>query len=247
MTMPTPLDDILADCEPKISAAVKHFWRTRASQARSQRKRGQSDQGARSAVTGGGHMDGFVDLLVDSLNRIGIARSCIQSHSRIELPGFFRPTKEWDVVVTVGGQLVLAVEVKSQVGPSFGNNFNNRTEEAMGSALDIWTAFREGAFRPTSTAPWLGYLFHLEDCDKSNSPVKVKEPHFPVFKEFRGASYVKRYEEFCRRMVRERHYNSAMLVTSRTDSGGRFASPSDDLAWQPFFRSMLAHASAFVH
>lgn len=245
--MPLSIENILTECEPRLSGAVKHFWRTRAKQASSQRKRGQSDQGSRGAVTGGGHMDGFVDLVVEALEMVGVPRSSIQSHANLELPGFFRPTKEWDMLVTVGGQLVLAVEVKSQVGPSFGNNFNNRTEEAMGSALDIWTAFREGAFQATRTAPWLGYLFHLEDCDRSNVPVKVKEPHFPVFKEFRGASYAKRYEEFCRRMVRERHYNSAMLVTSRKGSNGPFVTPPDDLAWQPFFRSMLAHASTFVH
>ncbi len=64
-------------------------------------------------------------------------------HKSIELPGFFRPTKEWDLLVIKDGKLVVAIEAKSQAGPSFGNNFNNRTEEAMGSALDLWTAFRE--------------------------------------------------------------------------------------------------------
>jgi hypothetical protein len=81
-----------------------------------------------------------------------------------------------------------AVEFKSQRGPSFGNNFNNRTEEAMGSALDLWTAYREGAFNKT-IRPWLGYVFLLEDCEGSRRPVKVREPHFKVFPEF-----VKAYE-----------------------------------------------------
>jgi len=56
----------------------------------------------------------------------------------------------------VGRQAVAAIEFKSQVG-SFGNNYNNRTEEAIGSASDIWGAYREGAFKP-SARPWLGYL-----------------------------------------------------------------------------------------
>ena len=67
--------------------------------------------------------------------------SFIFRKKRLQLPGFFRPTKEWDLVVVKNGHLIAAIEAKSQVGPSFGNNFNNRTEEAMGSALDIWTAF----------------------------------------------------------------------------------------------------------
>ena len=63
------------------------------------------------------------------------------------------------------GQLVTAMEFKSQVGPSFGNNFNNRSEEAIGSATDIWVAYREGRFGKTPT-PFLGYFFLLEDCDR---------------------------------------------------------------------------------
>jgi len=68
------------------------------------------------------------------------------------------------------GQLRVAIEAKSQVGPSFGNNFNNRTEEAMGSALDLWTAFREGAFNG-GAQPFIGYFFMLEDCKASTRPV----------------------------------------------------------------------------
>ncbi len=43
---------------------------------------------------------------------------------------------------------------------------------------------------------WLGYMFLLEDCPSSQTPVKVKEPHFKVFPEFVNASYAKRYELF---------------------------------------------------
>ncbi len=41
--------------------------------------------------------------------------------------------KKWDLLV-VEGCLIAAIEFKSQVG-SFGNNYNNRTEEALGSQL----------------------------------------------------------------------------------------------------------------
>jgi len=54
--------------------------------------------------------------------------------------------------------LIAAIEAKSQVGPSFGNNFNNRTEEAMGSALDLWTAFRKRDYLD-NPQPFLGYFF----------------------------------------------------------------------------------------
>src|SRR5437867_7599342 len=134
------------------------------------------------------------------------------------LPGFFRPTKEWDLLVVRDGELILALEAKSQVGPSFGNNFNNRTEEAMGSALDLWTAFRESAFG-SAVRPWIGYMFLLENSPRSTAPVGVKEPHFKVFPEFRNSSYAKRYELFCRRLVRERHYDCSAFLMSNPETG----------------------------
>ena len=190
-------------------------------------------------------MDGFMELLTEAIVEAGINRNHIFQNKHLDLPGFFRPTKEWDILVVKDGQLIVALEAKSQVG-SFGNNFNNRTEEAMGSALDLWTAYREGAFNKT-LRPWLGYIFMLEDCKESQTPVKVKEPHFPVLPEFRGASYAKRYELFCRKLVRERHYNSAAFITSARAQGakGDYKEPAEDLAFAPFLRSLVAHLSAF--
>src|SRR5579884_3387733 len=117
-------------------------------------------------------MDGFLRTIITLMLNAGIrpeyifaGRSALPpeqaSNSATSLPGFYRATKSWDLVVVANESLVAALELKSQVG-SFGNNFNNRTEEAVGTAADIWTAFREGAFG-TSPAPWLGYLFLLED------------------------------------------------------------------------------------
>lgn len=56
------------------------------------------------------------------------------------MPGYYRRAKNWDIVVTDRGILVAAIECKSQVG-SFGNNFNNRTGEAIGNAVDLWRAY----------------------------------------------------------------------------------------------------------
>jgi len=81
------------------------------------------------------------------------------------------------MLVIKDNTLLVVIETKSQVGPSFGNHFNNRTEEAMGSSLDLWTAFREGAF-DQAIQPFLGYFFMLEDCEASMRPVRVREPHF---------------------------------------------------------------------
>lgn len=189
-------------------------------------------------------MDGFIKVITDLIVEAGVIQKYIFYNKYLELPGFFRPTKEWDLLVVQDGQLIIALETKSQVGPSFGNNFNNRTEEAMGSAMDLWTAYREGALNKT-VQPWLGYLFLLEDCPASQAPVKVKEPHFKVFPEFSNASYAKRYEVFCRKLVRERHYNAAAFLMSDREMGlkGIFKEPGNDLTFEIFARSLIAQVS----
>ncbi|MGB8371059.1 MAG: PaeR7I family type II restriction endonuclease [Limisphaerales bacterium] len=230
----------------RVTKAVASYWSTRRRQSARQVSAGQHDQGARSAVTGGAQMDGFISLMTELIKESGIKSGHIFYNTALELPGFFRPTKEWDLLVVRNGQLILALEAKSQVGPSFGNNFNNRTEEAMGSALDLWTAYREGAFNKT-IRPWLGYVFLLEDCEASCRPVSVKEPHFKVFPEFVGASYAKRYELFCRKLVRERHYNSSAFLMSEPKTGlkGTFTEPAEDLTFLQFAKSLAAHVTAY--
>jgi hypothetical protein len=238
---------LLSDLPRYVRKAVKLYWETRTKQLEKQSGSGAKDQGLRSAVTGGAQMDGFIELLTAIALQAGAERSQVFYNESLELPGYFRPTKKWDFLVVVRSQLVAALEAKSQVGPSFGNNFNNRTEEAMGSALDLWTAFREQAFG-TAARPWLGYLFLLDDCPKSRSPVAVKEPHFKVFEDFRNSSYAKRYELFCRRLVLERHYDSAAFLLSSSKAGlaGDYAEPAADLTFQRFAQSLVAQIAAFT-
>jgi hypothetical protein len=170
---------------------------------------------------------------------------CIAIDKRVELPGWFRAEKKWDLVVVHQRQLLAALEFKSQVGPSFGNNFNNRTEEALGSAADIWAAYREGAFKPSSR-PFLGSLMLLEDCERSRSPVKVIEPHFPVFPEFKLASYRDRYGIFVEKLLRDRLYDGAcfLLSSAATAANGDYAEPHPELTFAKFVAPLLAHASA---
>ena len=159
-------------------------------------------------------MDGFIRAFTHIITEKGIHASSIYTKKRVALPGFYRPTKDWDLLVIRNQTLIAAIEAKSQVGPSFGNNFNNRIEEALGSALDLWTAYRERAYI-ASPQPFLGYFFMLEDCSGSTHPVSVSEPHFRVFDDFRDASYLKRYELFCRKLVLERQYTAAVSTEVR--------------------------------
>jgi len=231
----------------QTAEAVRHFWRVRLKQASFQRVRGRADKGERAAVTGGRQMDGFLALLSSIIRRCGVPPEYIHRRRRLELPGFFRAEKKWDVVVIREGRLIAALEAKAQAGPSFGNNLNNRVEEALGSSLDLWTAYREGAFG-SGPMPWLGYLFLLEECDSSTTPVRVYEPHFAVLPEFADATYAVRYEVLCRKLVRERHYSAAALLMSRRDRGleGQYTEPAPDLTFERFCRSLAAQILAFA-
>lgn len=233
------------DLDERIADAARYFWATRTGQILKQNAQGVKDQGNRGAVTGGKQLDGFVKLVRDLLVLNGVPKACIFTDSDLELPGYFRPNKRWDLLVVDDGELVIAIEFKSQVGPSFGNNFNNRTEEAMGTALDIWTAYREGVFG-SQEAPWLGYFMVLEDCEESTEPVRVRSPHFSVLEEFFDASYKERYEIFCDKLLLERQYSAACFATTSC-SGGHitYNFPRERLSFQAFAVSMLG--VAFAH
>lgn len=234
-----------AEIERKLRDAVARFWNSRETQARKQgTKTGVRDAGARSAVTGGGQMDGFVELVRDLLEESGVNRPVIFCDRGVDLPGWFRPEKKWDLLVVADGCLIAAIEFKSQVG-SFGNNYNNRTEEAVGSATDLWAAYREGAFKP-SLRPWLGYMMLLEEAPGSTRPVRAQEPHFKVFDEFRSSSYATRYEILMTKLVRERLYDAAcFLMSSRLEGPkGSYREPVSELGFGNFTTSLMAKALA---
>lgn len=226
--------------EGRICDAIKFFWNTRNGQITKQAANQIHDQGNRGAVTGGKQMDGFVGLIKNIIIENGISESNIFCDTDLELPGYYRPNKKWDLLVVNKDRLLIAIEFKSQVGPSFGNNFNNRTEEAMGNALDIWTAYREGVFGKQQP-PWLGYIMVLEDCNKSTCPVSARSPHFDLRPEFINASYRKRYELFCEKLVLERQYASTCLLTTKYSEKDmkNYKTPVDELSFVKFISSML--------
>jgi len=189
-------------------------------------------------------MDGLANLVRDLLKESGVEEACIHTSTRMELPGYFRPTKQWDLIVIRDGKLLACVEFKSQVG-SFGNNFNNRTEEALGNAVDLWRAYEKGKFQRLP-APWMGYLFLLEEADASTKSVAAPEPHFSVFPEFKDASYQRRYELFCERLIKEKLYNGACFLMSSRDRGpkGAYTEPVEELSFKRFVGSLIGYLQA---
>ena len=236
----------LVDYERKAREAVQVFWGNRAAARQKQIVSGKADQGERAGVTAGKNMDGFIALILDIIRANGLAHADIhQKRAVLTLPGFFRPTKLWDLLVIHKGELIAAIELKSQVGPSFGNNFNNRTEEAIGTAHDLWTAYREGAFGK-QPRPFVGWLMLVEDASESRSPVRDNSPHFPVFEEFKGASYLQRYDLLCQKLTQEQLYTTASVIASpRTAAdSGDFSSLSSMTSLKTFVTSLAGHIAA---
>lgn len=231
----------------RVAKAVQHFWKVRTEQHEKQgTTTGKKDTGNRGAVTGGKHLDGFIKLLTELLSEAGLPETAIHA-AATTLPGYYRPTKNWDLVVVIDGVLLASIELKAHIGPSFGNNFNNRVEEALGNSTDLLTAYREGKFKP-SQRPWLGWLMLLEETPKSTAPVRVDEPHFDVFDEFKQTSYAKRYELFCERLLRERLYDGTCLILSDRAGGleGNFKEPNPEFSFATFATSLIAHAMAYA-
>lgn len=236
----------LANYEERAQEAIKTFWGAREAARQKQIEAGRVDQGERAGVTSGKNMDGFLDLVIDLVRLNGLQGADIhKNRAMLTLPGYFRPTKLWDLLVTYKGELVAAVELKSQVGPSFGNNFNNRTEEAIGTAHDLWTAYREGAFGE-QPRPFIAWIMAVEDALESRTPVRDSSPHFPVFEVFKGASYLQRYDILCQRLVQEGLYSSAaLLATKRADAlTGHFTQMSDLTSLKAVVTGLAGHIAA---
>lgn len=238
----------LANYEEKARDATRVFWGNRQKALDAKAEGGKSDTGERGAVTAGNTMDGFTAMMIDLVEANGLGHADIhQKRSVLTLPGYFRPTKLWDILIIHKGRLVAAVEMKSQVGPSFGNNANNRAEEAIGTAHDFWTAYREGAFGPDTTRPFIGWLMMVEDATASRSAAKRESSlHYPIFPEFKGASYLQRYDILCQKLVRESLYTAACTLASPREAAtsGAFEDMSDLTSLRSFVAAFAAHVAA---
>ncbi len=242
----------MVDIDVRFRAAIQSYWQKRREAKEEQASRGKLDAGTRSEVTSGTQMGALEVLVTDLLEESGLARSDMEKSTGLQLPGYYRPEKRWDLLVVSREQLVTAIEFKSHVGPSFGNNVNNRIEEAIGSASDIWTAWRERRLG-AGPRPFLGYFLLLEDVPKVHEPTRKWEPHFsidPVFSSDaqpgRAISYAQRYEVFCRRLLLERLYDAVCFTLATNEDEPRITHPSEDLSFRRFVAELQGNAQRFL-
>jgi hypothetical protein len=222
----------LVDYKIKARTAVKQFW--------SEWKKSS----AKKPMVGG--MDGFIDLVADIVHANGLTRAnLLQQGQPVTLPGYFSPTQSWDLVVVNEGRLIAAIKFDSQVGPSFGKNADSCCEQAISLAVDFRAVFRGGTFGVYSK-PFVGYLVLLEDSPASRASVKDVSPNFPLVPEYRNASYAKRYDILCEKLIMEGLYTAASVILSpRTASkSGDYSEMSELTGLKSFVAGLAAYIAA---
>jgi hypothetical protein len=180
----------LVDYEKKVCEAAMAFRGNREKARQKQIEAGKSDQGERATVTAGNNMDGFVSLVIELVCANGLAHAQIhRERAVLALPGFFRPTKLWDILVIHEERLIAAIELKT---------------------------------------------------------VSDRSPHFPVFTEFQGASYLKRYDILCQRLMQEQLYTSASVLASPRSAltTGEVTDLSDMTSFKTFVTSFAGYIAA---
>lgn len=227
-----PLSD--TELKRRTAQALASLWKTRSDVASAQADAGRRVDDSRS----GKHLDAFAAVMGDLASAAGFTESEVRYRAGVEIPGFYRPTKRWDLIVVRGNQLCAAIEFKSMMG-AYGKNLNNRSEEALGAAADVWAAFKEGTFG--NRAPWLGYLFVIREEPESSTPVAVAHATPPAEKIFDGTSYLDRYGILCARMVRERVYSGAAYVATRSAKADAWREPCPGLDVRSFLHAYYGH------
>ena len=238
--------------EERVSEAITKFWTTR------------ETSGVRSGKT----LDAFAELLTWVIHSNGLPSALIITGRQAQLPGYFRPTKSWDIVVIHKKKLIAAIEFKS-IADSFGKNSNNRNEEALGSGIDIKEAFNEDAFEGI-TRLFTGYLLLVEDCPETERNIKINMKHFRAMKEFianeneynttyirsasgyfpaiDGVSYMKRFDILCRRLMQKQLYTAASVIISPKTgvTSGEYGDISRDTSIRAFLISLASHVETIA-
>ena len=232
----------LPNYDDRVHAAVVEYWNVRRTQAERSRDLGVVNTGLRAEVTGGRHMNELELLLVQVLVDAGLPAKMLEVKTR-PVPGYFRRDKSWDVVVTVADRVLAIIELKSIVGSNPGQNFNNRTDEALGQAMDVWKAVERGII-VSPLRPWLGYLMLIEDNDAWNRRSAARRPVWPSDPVFVDTSAAERAAIFFDRMVRERLLDAACVALARkTDGNVRYT--QETLSFQAFAAAMFGRCLQF--
>lgn len=213
--------------------AVAAYWDARKTQDDLSAIKARVGAGTAGSVRAGKHFDSIAALVAKFFLEAGYPPTAIRINGRqaLALPGYYRPNKQWDVVIAHQNTLIAAFELKALGGPSFGNNYNNRVEEALGSAVDLRRAALENLY--PGEKPWLGYFFIMHDEQGSRREVRPDKGAFPAEPIWHGCSYQDRFGIFCQRLLAEGLYDTACYITSSA-ANPTPREPVGNLDWRHF-------------
>lgn len=202
--------------DEEVQAVVNAFWGKRDALVAKHLESGVQGGAARS----GDHMTAIQQYVRQLFVQAGLPESSVLTGSP-SLPGYFRRSKSWDVVVVYQGVLVAAVELKSQVG-SVGNNANNRIEEAIGNAVDVGAVHKNNASFG-EIPPWLGFIMVLEETPRTEAALTPLRTVFAQDPTFVGGSYSHQYQVALSRFVGEKLYDAGWFLTTKREPDGSFS------------------------
>jgi len=230
------------DEDARIMASIRLWIDAKETQAQKSRDSGRAQAGTRSEVTGGLHLRGINQLIVDEIRATGATDLELRFDRQAVLPGWYRPSKAWDLLVLQHGRPILVVEYKSMAG-SVSNNLNNRADEVLGIAEDARQAEKHGIL-PANLRR--AYIYVIEVTPSVRRPVSTGRPVGDPDIIFHGASYLDRVAIMCERMRESGLYHLVWVVGVMRDPLG-FAEPSAAVGWDRFvsdLRAGFAHGQA---
>ncbi|RAX09058.1 PaeR7I family type II restriction endonuclease [Photorhabdus bodei] len=118
-------------------------------------------------------------------------------------------------------------------------------EQKAREAVKAFWGNREAAFGK-QPRPFVGWMMMVEDAPEFRKSVRDSSPHFPVFEEFKGASYLKRYDLLCQRLVQEQLYTTAAVIAAERSAvnTGDFAELSSMTSLKTFVAALAGHVAA---
>ncbi len=188
----------------------------------------------------------------------------------VSIPGYFRPTKEWDFIVCQNfasvhnrRRVVAVVEFKSQLG-SVAKNQPNRLEEAVGNITDLRMAQAAGLLGPVDSHVWAGYCMLCCPIEAEiKAATSIKQSVLPVDPTFVGASemsgakegsrritgvdYIQRYGIGFDRLTSPKQYDRTCFMLTSDElikTSVRYVEPFRDHGAEEFAASMLEHVLA---
>lgn len=192
-------------------------------------------------------LEGFQALVSRLLADNDLPDARVHTHHELKLPGFFMPTRKWDMVVMHEGRLVAALRIKARTARSLEKGLVAMIEEAISTGTEMDTLSRKQAFGP-GLRPWFGWLVLLEDSPAITQPLPATETFFRILDEYRDSSQAGRCERILRDLERHRHFDacSLLLCNEERKQSGDYREPARDLGIKRFLAHLAGHASVFA-